>query len=212
MPGSGRVVVVGRGPAGADLLLPAARRALETAVARFVRTARHPCVDELRAEGLTFESFDDRYESAPDLDSVYGAIVDAVLDAAARGEVVYAVPGSPVVAERSVTLLHERARAAGVEVAVVPGLSFAELAWARLGVDPMAGARVVDGRDFSADALADDGPLLLAQCDSPFVLSDVKLQLLERLDPQAPVVVLQRLGLPDERVVTVPLADLDRHV
>src|SRR4029079_6810673 len=89
---------------------------------------------------------------------------------------------------------------------------FAELAWARLGIDPMAGARVVDGRDFSAEALADDGPLLLAQCDSPIVLSDVKLQLLERLDPEAPVVVLQRLGLPDERGGTVPLADLDRDV
>jgi tetrapyrrole methylase family protein/MazG family protein len=213
MPGSGRVVVVGLGPAGADLLLPAARSTLEGATIRYVRTGRHPCVDDLRAAGLPFESFDDRYETAPDLDSVYEGIVDSLLDAAVGdGDVVYAVPGSPVVAERSVALLRERARAGGVEIVVVPGLSFAELAWARLGVDPMAGARVVDGRDFSADALADDGPLLIAQCDSSFVLSDVKLQLLERLDPDAPVVVLQRLGLRDELVATVPLAELDREV
>ena len=130
----------------------------------------------------------------------------------------YAVPGSPVVAERTVALLHERSRTGAVggldalEVVIVPGLSFAELAWARLGVDPLDGARVVDGRDFSVDAPADDGPLLVAQCDSPFVLSDVKLQLLERLDPATPVVVLQRLGLPGEHVATVPLETLDRDV
>jgi tetrapyrrole methylase family protein/MazG family protein len=216
VPASGRVVVVGLGPAGVDLLLPAALDVLADASERYVRTTRHPCVDDLRAAGMTFVSFDDRYETGPDLDSVYDAIVDTILEAARDreivGEIVYAVPGSPVVAERSVARLHERARAAGIEVVVVPGLSFAELAWARLAVDPLAGARVVDGRDFSADALADDGPLLIAQCDNRFVVSDVKLQLLERLDPATPVVVLQRLGLPDERIVTLPLADLDRDV
>jgi tetrapyrrole methylase family protein / MazG family protein len=216
MPESGRVVVVGLGPAGVDLLLPAALKAVATASVRYLRTERHPCVDDLRAAGMTFESFDDRYETAPDLDAVYDGIVDTLLAAAADhdvvGPIVYAVPGSPVVAERSVALLRERARRVGVEVEIVPGLSFAELAWARLGVDPMGGARVVDGRQFSADALTDDGALLIAQCDSSFVLSDVKLQLLERLGPDAPVVVLQRLGLPDELVATVPLAELDREL
>jgi len=211
--GSGRVVVVGLGPAGADLLLPAARVALERATVRFVRTARHPCVAELRTGGITFESFDERYESGADLDAVYDGIVETLVERAAHdGEVLYAVPGSPAVAERTVALLHERARRAEVEVVVVPGLSFAELAWARLGVDPLAGARVVDGRDFSVDALTDAGPLLIAQCDNPLVLSDVKLQLLERLAADAPVVVLQRIGLPDERVATVALAELDREI
>ena len=67
---------------------------------------------------------------------------------------------------------------------------------------------VVDGRAIDLAELA--GPLLIAQCDSPFVLSDVKLALLEHLDPATPVTVLQRLGLADELVVTVPLEELDR--
>ena len=50
----GRVVVVGLGPGGADLLLPAARAAiLATAPERrFVRTRRHPAVGDLAAEGV----------------------------------------------------------------------------------------------------------------------------------------------------------------
>jgi tetrapyrrole methylase family protein/MazG family protein len=52
--------------------------------------------------------------------------------------------------------------------------------------------------------------LLVAQCDNVFVLSDVKLALLEHLGPDTPVTALQRLGLPDELVTVVALEDLDR--
>ena len=69
-----RVVVVGLGPAGADLVLPAARRALEQTPARYVRTARHPAVAELAADGIALESFDEHYDRADDLDEVYAGI------------------------------------------------------------------------------------------------------------------------------------------
>lgn len=207
-----RVVVVGLGPAGADLLLPVARTAIESVdpAARFVRTARHPAVDDLARDGITFTAFDDVYDAAVDLESVYRAIVDRLVDVAAHdGVVVYAVPGSPNVAERTVVLLRERGE---VEVEEVPGLSFADLAWSRTAVDPLTGARVVDAHDFAVAAAGASGPLLVAQCDSRDVLSEVKLTLLDALAPEHPVVVLQRLGRADEAVTTVVLEDLDRLV
>jgi tetrapyrrole methylase family protein/MazG family protein len=205
-----RVVVVGLGPAGADLMLPAARAALGAAALRLVRTARHPAVVELAREGIEFESLDDRYDEAGNLDAAYQAIVRDVIDAAhEHGTVVYAVPGSPTTAERTVALLRQSAE---VIVDVVPGLSFADLALARLGLDPIAGVRVVDARAFATDAAGFAGPMLLAQCDNRFVCSDVKLTLLEALPPDHPVTVLQRLGLPDEQVFDVSLAQLDQRV
>jgi tetrapyrrole methylase family protein/MazG family protein len=206
---AGRVVVVGLGPAGADLLLPAARHAIERIPYRFVRTARHPAVDDLAREGMTFRSFDHVYDEAATIDSVYPAIVDALVEAAVRDdEVLYAVPGNPAVAEHSVALLLARD---DVTVDVLPGLSFAELAWARAGIDPMAsGARLVDAHDLTIPD--GGGPVLIAQVDSALVLSDVKLALLEELDANMPVLVLQRLGLPDESVREVRLDELDRVV
>jgi tetrapyrrole methylase family protein/MazG family protein len=205
----GRVVVVGLGPAGADLLLPAARGAIERIPSRFVRTVRHPAVDDLGREGVTFRSFDHVYDEATTIDDVYPAIVEALTEAARRdGEVLYAVPGNPAVAEHSVTLLRGRD---DVTVEIVPGLSFAELAWARVGIDPMAtGARVADAHHLTLPHGA--GPVLLAQVDSTLVLSDVKLALLDRLGADARVVVLQHLGLPDESVRQVSLGELDRVV
>ncbi len=204
----GQITVVGLGPAGAEFVLPAASRAISIAARRFVRTERHPVVDDLVAVGIVFESFDHLYEASDDLELVYESIVAKVMEAAQADDVVYAVPGNPVVAERTVVLLRERAK----DLVIVPGLSFADLAWAHVGVDPLAGARVIDARDFDVQIAGRSGALLIAQTDSVFVLSDVKLALLDALAADHEVVVLQRLGLPNELVQRVRLEDLDRVV
>ncbi|MEX1217894.1 MAG: MazG family protein, partial [Acidimicrobiales bacterium] len=84
-----------------------------------------------------------------------------------------------------------------------------------LGVDPVAaGVRIVDGNRFASEAAGERGPLLVAQCDSGDVLSDMKLALDAGIDSclskDATVIVLQRLGLPDEVVSEVPWLELDR--
>jgi len=208
-----RVVVVGLGPAGADLVLTRALREIERIPVRYVRTARHPAVADLAAGGVTFSSFDAVYDEAAAIDVVYSRIADALVDAARQhGEILYAVPGNPVVAERSVALLIDRGAAGDISLEVVPGVSFADVAWARLGVDPLAGGRILDGRGLDPADLEAGGPVLIAQVDDRLVASDVKLALLDHADPQTPVTVLQRLGSPDELVATVPLADLDRTI
>lgn len=205
-----RVVVVGLGPAGLDLMLPVARAAWDRIPHRFVRTARHPTVTELAGAGDTFTSFDDRYDTASDFDVLYASIVDDLVAAAhEHGEVVYAVPGNPGVAERTVAALRTRA---DVDVVVHPGLSFVDLAWTCLGRDPMAGVHVVDARELLPSAAGRSGPMLVGHVVDGFALSELKLVLLESLAPDTTVVVLQRLGLPDEVVTDRPLVDLDRAI
>ncbi|MCU1463003.1 MAG: putative MazG family protein [Acidimicrobiales bacterium] len=181
----------------------AATAAVDRVPTRFLRTVRHPAAGAVRDA----VAFDDVYDAASSLAEVYREIVERLTAAAhEHGEVLYAVPGSPLVAERTVELLRADGR---VEVDVVPGLSFLDLAWARLGVDPVAASvRVVDGQRFAVEAAGQRGPLLVAQCDSVAVLSGVKLAFDD--DPPPTVVVLQRLGLPDESVREVDWADLDR--
>jgi tetrapyrrole methylase family protein/MazG family protein len=121
------------------------------------------------------------------------------------------VPGSPRVLERTVDLLVGECVSAGVDVEVLPALSFLDLAWVRLGVDPLEeGVRLVDGHRFAVGAAGERGPLLVAHCHNRRVLSDMKLAFED--DTPASAVVLQRLGLPDEHIVEVPWAELDRSV
>jgi tetrapyrrole methylase family protein/MazG family protein len=202
-----RIVVCGLGPAGPDLVTGATLDAVARVPHRFLRTARHP------SAGVVGDatSFDHLYDEAQSIDAVYAGIAEALVAAAAeRGEVLYAVPGSPAVAERTVELLLADDR---VAVDVLPALSFVDLAWVRLGVDPVErGARLVDGHRFEIEAAGERGPLLVAQCDDRHVLSDVKLALGEAVGDDVAVTALQRLGLPDEHIIELPWQELDRAV
>jgi len=205
-----RIVVVGLGPAGPDLVTAGTLAAIDRVPVRYLRTTRHPAASVLSGA----PSFDHVYEDADDFAEVYRRIADDLLAAAREhGEVLYAVPGSPRVLERSVDHLVAAAAdpLAAVEVDVLPALSFLDLAWVRLGVDPLEeGVRLVDAHRFAERAAGERGPLLVAHCHNRRVLSDVKLAVDD--PPATPVTVIQRLGLPDEHIFTVAWADLDREV
>jgi len=203
-----KVVVVGLGPAGPELVPSGVYDAVARIAHRYLRTTRHLSASVV-GEAVAFDAL---YERAQTLDDVYDDIVDALVAAAdEHGEVLYAVPGSPLVAEHTVALLLADER---VEVEVVVAPSFLDLAWARLGVDPIgAGVRLVDGRRFATEAAGERGPLLVAQCDSQLVLSDVKLAVdAATSDVPAEAVVLHHLGLSDEWVGAVAWSDLDSTV
>ena len=170
-----RIDVVGLGPAGPELVTAEARRLMAEAPAVFLRTRRHPAA-VLHPDA---PAFDHHYESAETFDEVYRAIVDDVVAGALEdGWVVYAVPGSPNVAEPTVAQLrrHPSVVAGAVVLQVHPAVSFLDLAFDRLGIDPVAvGVRVVDGETFAVEAAGQRGPLLVAQCWSTSVLSAIKL-------------------------------------
>jgi len=114
------------------------------------------------------------------------------------------------VAERTVDLLRGDGRVS-LDIVVAP--SFLDLAWARLGVDPVdAGVRLVDGTDVAVQVAGERGPLLVAQCHRREVLSELKLA---ADDPAGEggdrrAVILHHLGLADERVLEVAWSELDR--
>lgn len=203
-----RVVVVGLGPGDPGLVTAGTLAEIDRVAVRFLRTDRHPSAHLVAGA----HTFDHHYDSADTFDAVYEAICTDLVAAARRhGEVLYAVPGSPRVLERTVDLLDAESADGEVEVVVHGAMSFVDLAWIRLGLDPFeAGARLVDGHRFAQAAAGERGPLLVAHCHNQRVLSDVKLAVDD--PPSADVVVLQRLGLPDESIGTVPWEDLDREV
>jgi tetrapyrrole methylase family protein/MazG family protein len=175
-----------------------------------LRTARHPAA----APFTGAHTFDGLYESAASFDEVYAGIVEQLIEAARRvmpEPIVYAVPGSPLVAERSVELLRADQR---VDVTVLPALSFLDLAWDRLHIDPLSsGIRLLDATDFPGALRADSGPFLVGQCWTVQVLSEVKLSFPDGANATPPrPVILHHLGLEDEVVAEVEWWDLDRTV
>jgi tetrapyrrole methylase family protein/MazG family protein len=200
------VTIVGLGPGDDAYVTDATRTAIARVPHRYLRTSTHPSA-HLVGEATSFDQF---YETEARYENVYTEIVEALVAAAAEhGDVLYAVPGSPLVLERAVQLLRADDR---VDVDVLPAMSFLDLAWARLGVDPVeAGVRLIDGHDFATAAAGSTGPLLIAHAHAPWVLSDIKLAA-EEASGKERVLILQRLGTPEEDITETSWSELDRAV
>jgi len=198
------ITVVGLGPGPEGLVTHETMQAIERSTRRFVRTTRHPSA-ALVGEA---HSFDEEYERHDTFAAVYEAIARELVGAALEsGDVLYAVPGSPSVLEESVRHLRNDQR---VELRVLNAVSFLDLAWQRLEIDPVNdGVRLVDAHRFAEAAANERGPFLVAQCHADWVLSDVKLSY-DDASGDEPVVVLHHLGLDDEQVVHTVWQNLDR--
>ncbi len=201
-----RVVVVGLGPAGPECVTEHTVAEIARVPHRYLRTGRHPSAS-LVPDAITF---DDIYEAADTFADVYAEITDRLVAAAQQyGEVLYAVPGSPLVLERTVRALGADQR---IECVVYPAMSFLDVIYARLGIDPVeAGVTLVDGHQFAVAAAGLAGPLLVAHTHANWVLSDIKLAV-ENASGDEPVIILQRLGSPDELITHTTWAELDRAV
>lgn len=203
------LTIVGLGPAGLDRLPARVVDAIFDAErAVIVRTVQHPAAVELGAS-RTIQSCDDLYDASRDFDAVYEAIADRVLGSAGQQPTIYAVPGSAVVGERAVAEIRQRASAAGIPVDVIPGESFLDLVYLAAGIDPIVTpVKILDGRDLP-DPLVFDAALIITQVDRSAVLGDVAAELGRVLDDDTPVLVLDRLGDPDEDVLATDLAGLN---
>ncbi len=201
-----RVVIVGLGPGDARYVTSETLAAIDRVPVRFLRTTRHPSASVVPHA----RSFDDVYEAADTFADVYATIADRLVAAATEhGEVLFAVPGSPLVLERSVRRLLDDPR---IECELLPAMSFLDVAWSRLRIDPIeAGVRLIDGHEFATAAAGYTGAMLISHAHANWVLSDIKLAA-ESATGNEPVTILQRLGTDDEAVVTTTWAELDRTV
>ncbi|RUS47255.1 nucleoside triphosphate pyrophosphohydrolase [Cohnella sp. AR92] len=208
------ITIVGLGSGGEDQLTLGILKKLESSSFRFARTAEHPAIADLAARGLSFESFDSLYESLNGFEEVYEAIAGKLLDLAEEhrsATIIYAVPGHPMVAERTVQLLRGRAQERGIALEILGGESFLDQAFVRLGFDPIEGFQLLDASELRREHLRPQLHTLIGQVYDEFTASDVKLSLMAVYPDEHPVVVGQSLGVPgEERIHRIPLHELDR--
>jgi tetrapyrrole methylase family protein/MazG family protein len=207
-----KITIVGLGPGGAALMTREARTVLDAAGEIWVRTARHPVVDELTA--LPWKPMDSFYEREDDFSGVYRAIADEVLRLAERPEgVVYAVPGSPRVGEATVARILDQAGRRGTPVRIVEGLSFIEPVLSAMDIDALDGLHVADAVELAAlhhPPFPPSAHALIAQLYSRDLAGEVKLTLINQYPDEFPVRLIHAAGTAGQAVEDLPLYAIDR--
>ncbi|MRH44986.1 nucleoside triphosphate pyrophosphohydrolase [Aquibacillus halophilus] len=174
-----------------------------------VRTIDHPVVKTLQEEGVEFVSYDSVYVQQGQFETVYKEIVSQLLAEAKENSIIYAVPGHPMLAEKTVQLLLEQKE---ITVNLIGGQSYLDDLFSALKIDPIEGFQFLDATAFKRNQLEYRHHLVFCQVYDSFVASEVKLSLLEDLSPEHPVTIVEAVGSKQERLVTIPLVELDQTV
>jgi tetrapyrrole methylase family protein/MazG family protein len=211
------ITIVGLGPGDGRYLTREAWRLLNVTETVLVRTALHPAVDEL-PDTVEVISFDDAYEAASSFDEVYGSIAAKVLQlgreaAEQANEIIYAVPGHPLVGESTVATILSAASTEGLAVRVVDGLSFVEPTLAALEMDALEGLQLFDALEiagYNHPPLSSDLPALLGQLYSRLVAGEVKLALMTLYPDDHEVALVHGAGSNSQKVERIPLYRIDR--
>lgn len=208
-----KITIVGMGPGSESFLTMEAYKILLNSDCIHLRTERHPIVQNLKDQGMVYKSFDDLYEESEVFDDVYQSISDSIFELCEIKDVVYAVPGNPFVAEKTVSLILERAEVDDVEVKIVHGVSFIDAILTSLHYDPVVGVSILDALNLDSVEIQTKQDYLWIQVYNLTVASSLKLKLMESYDDDHTVTIIQAAGIPElERIVSVPLFEMDREI
>ncbi len=223
------LTIIGLGPGNPMSLSPQALSLLtddQTDRLILVRTVRHPVFDAeplvSRLKTGAFTALDDEYESNASFEDVYEAIVARILRIAESSrdtEVIYAVPGHPLVGESTVAKLLPLAKERGIVTRIIGAPSFVDASLELLNEAVTGDLHIVDaltldpGAPSPSTALRTGGPLLLYQVHSREAASNTKLALMRAGYPDDfSVTLVQGAGIPGKELsVVLPLYELDRR-
>lgn len=203
--------IIGLGPAGLEHMTLRDYRLLKGAKEVFFRTFNHPCAQELLAEGIKAQSFDYLYEQEESFEKVYEGILFSLAKKLEEcQEVVYAVPGHPIVAERSVQLLVDKL-SGDVEVKIYSSVSFLDPLFAAIPFDPGEGLLLLNYDQLKEREITGKEWLVIPQVYDSFIASDVKLDLMEVYPDETEVLLVRAVGTQSQEIKKVRLYELDHQ-
>lgn len=208
-----RIKVIGLGAGDINQLpLGVYRSLMDNNKQVYLRTKDHPVVTSLEAEGAAFIYLDSIYEKHDQFLAVYQEIVQILIDASKKEEVIYAVPGHPLVAEKTVQLLIEKSEEGIISLEIGGGQSFLDNIFQAIKIDPIEGFQLLDGTALSVTEIQFQNHLIIGQVYDVFSASEVKLTLMEKLPYNYPVMIVTAAGSKDELIKKIELHELDREV
>ena len=205
------IKIIGLGPGAESALTLGAIKALEEGKNIYFRTEKHPTVDYLRNKVQNFKTYDHYYESSENFDEVYKNIANDIINKyEAESELVYAVPGHPLVAEKSVFNVIDLCDKKGIKYEIVPAVSFIDAMMDALKIDPIEGLKVIDAFDINNQILDKRIGTIITQVYNNLIASEVKLRLLDYYNDDTEIYYVRAAGIVgEESIRKIPIYELD---
>lgn len=205
------IKIIGLGPGNPNALTIGAMEELKKCKNVYFRTEMHPTVEYLKEKDIKFKTYDYLYESSNSFDEVYDKIAkDLIKKNTEDGELIYAVPGHPLVAERSVVNLINLCKENNIKYELIPSVSFIDVMMERLEIDPIEGLKVIDAFDVDNQILDKRIGTVITQVYSRLIASEVKIKLGQFYNDDTEIIYCRAVGIEgQERIERMPLYELD---
>ncbi|WP_461207198.1 bifunctional methyltransferase/pyrophosphohydrolase YabN [Clostridium sp. DL1XJH146] len=207
------IKIVGLGPGSMEAVTIGTLELLKKSKNVIFRTEIHPNVQQLKNMGVKFDSYDNKYETMESFDKVYQSIADDLINRYKELEnIVFAVPGHPLVAEKSVEILLEKCKEQNIPVEIYPSISFIDAMIERLQVDPIKGLKIIDSFGIENQVMDKRVGTIVTQVYDKLIASKVKLALSEYYDDDAIIYFVRAAGIKElESIRQISLYELDRQ-
>ncbi|MBC2580884.1 nucleoside triphosphate pyrophosphohydrolase [Clostridium sp. DJ247] len=207
------IKIIGLGPGSKEALTIGALETLKGSNKIYLRTEKHPTVQYLRDSGIRFETYDQKYENSESFEEVYNSIAqDLIKKEKEFSNIVYAVPGHPLVAEKSVSVLLKLCEEKSIETEILPAVSFVDMVMESLKIDPIEGIKIIDAFDIKNQILDKRVGIIITQVYDKFIASEVKLALMEYYKDDTSIYFVRAAGVKDlESIRKISLYELDRQ-
>jgi tetrapyrrole methylase family protein/MazG family protein len=208
----GRITVIGLGAGDLNQIPLGVYNKLKTCEHLFLRTKDHPVVNELVNEGINFISFDNIYEKHQQFTDVYDEIVVTLIAESVNKDIIYAVPGHPLVAEMTVKTLIDLKDCNKFTLEILGGQSFLDATFTSLAIDPIEGFQFFDATSFDINNVSFSNHIIFCQVYDKFIASNLKLELLDYLPYDYRVKVVIAAGAKEEKIYETTLEELDHNI
>lgn len=207
------IKIIGLGPGNKESLTLGTIDILKENQKVYFRTEVHPTIEYINTLGIKYETYDNKYESSESFDEVYSSIAADLIEKHKEfSNIVYGVPGHPLVAEKSVSILLDLCEKEGIETELIPAVSFIDAIMESLKIDPINGLKIIDAFDIKNQILDNRLGIVITQVYNNFIASEVKITLSEYYDEEAEIYFVRAAGIKGlESIRKIKLFELDRQ-
>ena len=196
------ITIVGLGPGSSRHWTLAAQRTLLQANEVYLRSAQHPAVTDISTPVHSFGQIPLQAEE----------IALEIIQLGRRDQgVVYAVPGNPLIDDRSVPLIKSLAAAAKLPVSIIPGLSIIDAVLAALEFDSLENIQIIEASQLAGwyhPLLEPDRPVVITQVHTGTDIVQLTRTLRNAYPDDFLVTIIQNPGTDLEEIWHCPLSTL----
>lgn len=203
----GRIHVIGMGSSCFDDLKKHTRETILNSTHIYARTEKHTVVEELRSKGILVNSFDNIYDLAEEVSLVDVKIVETLREFTHDEDIIYLVPGSPFVLEKSVELLIDEFD----DLLITSAESSVDIVLGSLR-HVSEGYKVISGKDFKISSIDFQNDIFIQEIDDEYLLDEIITKLSEVYSENSKFSLIKDASLDSEEIKNYTFGTYKREI